>query len=101
MAALRLKDIAHQAVTATFLLWVAQVETPEHWYLSGVRCHGLNETPKKHHEEKVEGNQHQHNRYRLGGSRSPQRDVGVVDEAHDSADKEYKNVSEYFSWTDW
>ena len=39
MAALRLKYVAHQAVSTAFILWVTQVESPEDRYLPRVRRH--------------------------------------------------------------
>lgn len=45
MASLRLEDIAHEAVPPPFVFIVSQMEAPEHWNLSGISCHGLEEGP--------------------------------------------------------
>jgi len=60
VAALRLKDVAHEAVATAFLLWIAQMEAPEHGYLSGVRSHCLDETPDEHEEQQVEHYEQKH-----------------------------------------
>ena len=60
VATLRLEDVAHEAVAAAFLLWIAQMETPEHGYLSGVRSHCLDETPDEHEEQQVEHYEQKH-----------------------------------------
>ena len=39
MAPLGLEDVAHEAVAATLVLRVSQVEAPEDWDLPGVCCH--------------------------------------------------------------
>ena len=51
MAALRLENVAHQAVSAPFVLRVAQVKSPENGHLAGVGGHGLDEAPDEHEEE--------------------------------------------------
>ena len=93
MATLRLKDIAHEAVAATLLFWVAQMEAPKYGHLSGVCSHGLNETPHEHNEQEVEHHQHKHDPYGLDGSRTPNAHVGVVDKAHNGGNKEHKNIA--------
>ena len=54
MATLRLEYVAHQAVSAPFVLRVAQVKSPENGHLAGVGGHGLDEAPDEHEEEHVE-----------------------------------------------
>ena len=53
VAPLGLEDIAHEAITSTLVLVVAQVESPEHWHLPRIGRHGLKERPKHHGEEDV------------------------------------------------
>ena len=45
MAALRLEYVAHQTVTASFVLWITEVEAPEDGYLTWISRHALNERP--------------------------------------------------------
>jgi hypothetical protein len=58
MATLWFEHIAHKAVSAALILWIAQVETPKHWDLAWIRGHRLKERPKQHEKEKVEENHH-------------------------------------------
>lgn len=53
MAPLRLKDVAHQTVTSSFVFVIAKMEAPEHWYLAWVSRHGLKERPKQHQEHEI------------------------------------------------
>ena len=62
MAAFWLKNVAHQAVTASFVFRIAQVKAPKHWDLSRVGCHCLDEGPDKQYEKHVKG--HEQNVYR-------------------------------------
>ena len=57
MAALRLKDVAHEAVTASLVLRVAQMETPENGHLARICRHALYERPHEHEEKNVEHGQ--------------------------------------------
>jgi hypothetical protein len=43
MAALRLENIAHQAVTTSFVLRVTEMEAPKDWHLSRICSHRLHE----------------------------------------------------------
>jgi len=43
MAALWLENIAHQAVTTSFVLRVTEMEAPKDWHLSGICRHRLHE----------------------------------------------------------
>ena len=45
MATLGFEDVAHQAVTASFVLRVTKMEAPEDWNLTRIGCHTLNEWP--------------------------------------------------------
>ena len=45
MAAFRLEDVAHEAVTSTLVLRVTKMEAPEHWNLSWIRRHRLYKAP--------------------------------------------------------
>lgn len=45
MASLGLENIAHEAVSTTLVLIVAQVKAPENWHLSRISRHGLKERP--------------------------------------------------------
>jgi len=56
MASFRLKNIAHQAVSPSFILRVTQVEPPENRDLARVREHGLEEGPHQQHKYHVENN---------------------------------------------
>ena len=87
MAALRLEYIAHEAVAAALLFWIAQMEAPEHGYLSGVRSHSLDKTPHEHEEQQVENYKHQHDPYGFRGSWRPNSHKSIVDEADDSANE--------------
>ncbi len=51
MAALGLEHVAHEAVPAAFVLWVSQMEAPEHRHLAWISGHGLEEGPKYHEEQ--------------------------------------------------
>ena len=54
MAALRLEDVTHEAVTASLVLRVSQMETPENWHLAWICRHTLYERPDQHEENYVE-----------------------------------------------
>jgi len=58
MATLWLENVAHEAVTASFVLWVTEMEAPEDRYLAWICCHALNEGPDKQDEEHVEDGEH-------------------------------------------
>ena len=53
MAALGLEHIAHEAVAASLVFVVAEVEAPKDWHLTWVRGHGLEEGPEEHYEYHV------------------------------------------------
>jgi hypothetical protein len=54
MASLGFENVAHQAVTTTLVLRVAQVKAPKDRNLAGVSGHGLYEGPDEHDEEHME-----------------------------------------------
>lgn len=54
IAPLRLENIAHQAISTSFILWVAQVEAPKHWDLARVGGHWLEKGPYQQYEEDME-----------------------------------------------
>ena len=54
MAAFRLEDVAHQAVTSTLVLRVTKMEAPEHWNLAWIGSHRLDEGPHHHYEDDME-----------------------------------------------
>jgi hypothetical protein len=54
---LGLEHIAHQAIPAPFVLWVAKVEAPEDGDLPRVRRHGLQKRPDTQGEQEVEQGQ--------------------------------------------
>ena len=58
MAAFRLENVAHEAVTAALLLWITQMKAPKNWNLARVSCHSLNERPECHKEDKMETDKH-------------------------------------------
>jgi len=54
MAAFWLENVAHKAVTASFVLWITEMEAPEDGHLTRISCHTLNEGPHEQDEEHVE-----------------------------------------------
>jgi len=61
MASLWLKDVAHQAISATLVLRVTQMEAPEDWNLPRICSHGLYERPNHHDEDEMEHTQQEQN----------------------------------------
>jgi hypothetical protein len=53
MASLRLENVAHETVSASLVLVIAEMEAPEHRNLAWIRCHRLEEGPKQHYEQEV------------------------------------------------
>jgi hypothetical protein len=47
MASLRFENVAHQAVSPSFILRVSQIEAPEYRDLTWVSEHGLEEGPNQ------------------------------------------------------
>ena len=76
------------------------MKTPKNRNLSWVRCHCLNERPDQQNEDEVEKNKQGHNSNWLRGSRTPQHDLGVVDEYHDFGNQNHKNIAQNFSRSD-
>ena len=54
MAAFRLENVAHEAVSAAFVFRISQVEAPEDGHLAWIRSHSLDERPYKHEKKEVE-----------------------------------------------
>ena len=54
MATLRLENVAHQTVTASFVLRITEMEAPEDGYLTWISRHALNERPDEEDEEHME-----------------------------------------------
>eukprot|EP00354_Favella_ehrenbergii_P001721 CAMPEP_0170461760 /NCGR_PEP_ID=MMETSP0123-20130129/7537_1 /TAXON_ID=182087 /ORGANISM="Favella ehrenbergii, Strain Fehren 1" /LENGTH=172 /DNA_ID=CAMNT_0010726845 /DNA_START=755 /DNA_END=1273 /DNA_ORIENTATION=- len=60
MAPLRLEDVTHEAVAASLVLGVTQVEAPEDGDLPRICRHALNEGPDEHEEDDVKDGKQQH-----------------------------------------
>lgn len=58
----RFENIAHEAVSTSFIFGITQMEAPKHWDLTRIGGHCLEEGPKKHDEEEMEESQHDHHR---------------------------------------
>ena len=110
MAPFGFEYVAHQTVSTALILRIAQVEAPEDWNLTWVRCHRLDEWPDEHYEEYVEeGEQNNYSRiiYRKKvleneqirltfGFREPNNEcVSIIDEGNDARDQHDKDVANY------
>ena len=95
MAPFGLKNVAHEAISASLVFGVAPLEAPEDGHLARVGGHGLDEGPDHHEEDQVEGGeQHEHRLvvFRLG--QPDEEDVGVVDDADDPRDEHDEDVAD-------
>ena len=54
MTSFRFKNVAHETVSATLILWISKMETPEDGNLTWIGRHRLDEGPDEHEEKHVE-----------------------------------------------
>ena len=94
MASFWLEDVAHKTISAPLILRVSQVEAPEDRDLSRIGCHGLDEGPYHHEENKMEAaEQDEHCRVVFCFWQPDKKDICVVDNSNNPGAQNNKDVA--------